>query len=159
MTATGAGHDAIGGGQTASTPPWRRNLTGADAARAQEAGSSRSSNSIERGDSATRSGPPASSAELRARVQGADHWQAADARRDVDDLRTIAALPEEGRKAMATVGDLVDKADAASQTSPICRIGTPGPMLLQVNRRWLGEDHRRTARAYNNLTLQPVSPG
>src|SRR6516165_117751 len=31
---------------------------------------------------------------------GPDHWQTADARRKVETLETIAALPEEGRKAM-----------------------------------------------------------
>src|SRR5262249_42380291 len=36
-----------------------------------------------------------------AKALGSDHWQTADARRKVETLRTIAGLPEEGRRALA----------------------------------------------------------
>ena len=138
-------------GQRDPTPPWERNLTGDDAIRARKL-----EGQVEQLKRAGRFGdaiaPAGEVSELRARVQGADHWQAADAQREVDDLRTIAALPEEGRKAMATVGDLVDGANVAKQRTEYGESVRLQRMVLEVYRRWLGEDHRRTARAYNNLT-------
>src|SRR5262249_21226137 len=47
------------------------------------------------------------------REVGADHWKAASASWDVADLRRIAALPEEGRKALASLGELEDRANTA----------------------------------------------
>src|SRR5690349_6545827 len=87
----------------ASIPPWKRQLSG-DAA-AQVAKLEQQIARLQRAGRFTEAIEPAGEvAELRIRLQGAEHWQTADARRTVDDLRTIAALPEEGRKAMVSVG-------------------------------------------------------
>ena len=40
---------------------------------------------------------------------GPDHWRTADARRAIATLEAIAALPEEGRKAMASIGPMNDQ--------------------------------------------------
>jgi hypothetical protein len=73
---------------------------------------------------------------------GPDHWQAADARRAVDDLRRIAALPEEGRKAMASVGELESKAAAALERARYAEVERLERSVLEIRRRWLGEDDR-----------------
>src|SRR5262249_5055730 len=44
---------------------------------------------------------------------GPDRWRTADARRQVETLRTIAGLPEEGRRALASVVALEQGAKAA----------------------------------------------
>ena len=89
-------------GQTSSTPPWKRQLSGEAASRVQELEHQIAQLQSE-GRFSDAIAPAREAAEIRTRLQGADHWQAADARRAVDDLRKIAALPEEGRKAMASV--------------------------------------------------------
>jgi Tfp pilus assembly protein PilF len=82
---------------------------------------------------------------------GPDHWQTADARRTVDDLRKIAALPEEGRKAMASVGELEQKADEESQRGHYVESERISLTLLEIRRKWLGEHHPDIAQSYNNL--------
>ena len=67
-------------------PPWKRQLSGEAAAQvaqlqqqiAQLRREGRFAEAIE---------PAREVAEIRTRLQGADHWQTADARRAVDDLR------------------------------------------------------------------------
>src|SRR4051812_20209036 len=88
--------------QPSSTPPGKRPLSGEAAARvakleqqiAQLQREGQFANAVE---------PAREVAEIRARLQGDDHWQTADARRTVHDLRTFAALPGEGRKALASL--------------------------------------------------------
>jgi hypothetical protein len=131
-------------------PPWKRPLSGEDAAQvakleqqiAQLQGAGRFAEAIE---------PAREVAEIRTRLQGADHWQTADARRAVDNLRTIAALPEEGRKALASVGDLARKADAERQRAHYSEAERIDRSLLELRRKWLGDDHPDTAASYNNL--------
>src|SRR5262249_14843491 len=96
-------------------------------------------------------GPAREVAETRTRLQCADHWQTADARRGVDDLRKVAALPEEGRKAMASVGDLVQRYEAERQRAHYAEAERISRTLLEIRRKWLGEAHPDTAQSYNNL--------
>src|SRR6516162_7344138 len=95
-------------------PPWKRPLTGEAAAQVQKL-EQQIAQLQKEGKFAEAIAPAREVAEIRTRLQGADHWQTADARRAVDDLRKIATLPEDGRKAMASVGDLVQKAEAERQ--------------------------------------------
>ena len=66
-------------------------------------------------------------AEVRARLQGADHWQAADARRAVADLRKIAALPEEGRAGVGVNGGPRTKGQGGAAAGPLLRSGDDQP--------------------------------
>ena len=106
-----------GSDQPASTPPWKRYLAGENAAQVRRLAQQRFE-LFRAGKYREAIEPASEAAEIRTRLQGADHWQAADARRIVDDLRMVAALPEEGRKAIATVPDLLEKA-AARRGEPI----------------------------------------
>src|SRR5262245_2424822 len=131
-------------------PPWKRPLSGEAASQvakleqqiARLQGAGRFAEAIE---------PARGVAEIRTRLQGADHWQAADARRAVDDLRTIAALPEEGRKAMASVGELAQKADAEYQRGHYAESERINRTLLEIRRKWLGEGHPGTVSSYSYL--------
>jgi tetratricopeptide (TPR) repeat protein len=139
-------------GPNQDIPPWKRQLSGDAASRvaklepqiAQLQREGRFAQTIE---------PAREVAEIRTRLQGADHWQAADARRAVDDLRTIAALPEEGRKAMASVGELDQKAEAARQRVHYSEAERIDRTLLEIRRKWLGAGHPDTAWSYNNLAF------
>ena len=82
------------------TPPWQQPSTG-DAAAQVKKWTQEIANLQSGGRFAEAVGPALKAAELRKRLQGADHFQAVDAQREVDDLRKIAALPEEGRRAVA----------------------------------------------------------
>jgi hypothetical protein len=137
-------------GPNQDIPPWKRQLSGEAAAQvekleqriAQLRREGRFTDAIE---------PAREMAEIRARLQGAEHWQAADARRTVDDLSTIAALPEEGRKALASVEELVKRAGAEHQRAHYAESERLSRTLLEIRRRWLGEDHPHTAGSYNML--------
>jgi hypothetical protein len=84
---------------------------------------------------------------------GPEHWQAADARRAVADLRTIAALPEEGRKAMATVEQVRREAIAASEAARYAEADRLSRRVLETCQRWLGEDHPSTIGSYKDLAV------
>src|SRR5262249_34159750 len=129
-------------------PPWKRPLSG-------EA-TSQVAKLEERIDQLRRAGrfaeaiePAREVVEIRTRLQGADHWQAADARRAVDDLRRIATFSEEGRKAMASVGDLQQKADTERERAHYAEAERINRILLELRRKWLGEDHPAPAGSYN----------
>src|SRR5262245_3595986 len=95
-------------------PPWKRPLSGEAAARVAKL-EQQIDQLRKEGRFAEAIAPAREVAEIRTRLQGADHWQAADARRALEDLRQLAALPEEGRKAMAPVEELDQRADADRQ--------------------------------------------
>src|SRR5262245_11774995 len=84
---------------------------------------------------------------------GPDHWQAADARRTIDDLRAITALPDEGRKALASVGELARKAELKRVGGQYGEAERMDRTRLETCRRWLGDVHHDTAEGYNNLAL------
>jgi CHAT domain-containing protein/Tfp pilus assembly protein PilF len=84
---------------------------------------------------------------------GPDHWQAADARRAVADLRTIAALPEQGRKAMATVEQVRGEAIAASEAARYAEADRLSRRVLETCQRWLGEGHPSTLGSYKDLAV------
>src|SRR6516165_2065757 len=67
-------------------PPWKRQLSG-DAASQVEKLEQRIAQLQKEGKFAEAIGPAREVAEIRTGLQGADHWQAADARRAMDDLR------------------------------------------------------------------------
>ena len=95
--------------------------------------------------------PAREATEIRTRLQGADHWQTVDARCVVDDLRKIAALPEEGRKAMMTSRELQTQAVAERQRGHYAEAERIYRTLLEVRRKWLGDRHPHTAASDNDV--------
>jgi Tfp pilus assembly protein PilF len=139
-------------GQPASTPPWKRQLIGEDASRVEKL--EKQIEQLKRdGRFSDAIGPAREVAEIRIRLQGADHWQAADTRRAVDDLRKIATLPEEGRKAMATVEQVRREAIAASEGARYAEADRLSRRALETCQRWLGEGHPGTLGSYKDLAV------
>src|SRR5262249_51652301 len=138
LASEAAAKPARGPGQ--AIPPWKRPLS--DEAAAQVAQLEQQIALLRRAGWFAEAIEPAREVEeIRTRLQGADHWQTADARRAVDGLRKIADLPEEGRKALAAVGDLHQKADAERQRAHYAESERINRTLLEIRRKWLGEGH------------------
>jgi CHAT domain-containing protein/tetratricopeptide (TPR) repeat protein len=137
-------------GPNQDIPPWKRPLSGEAAARVAKL-EQQIAQLQKEGKFAEAIEPAHEVAEIRTRLQGADHWQTADARRAVDDLRQIAALPEEGRTALASVADLAQKAEAEGQLGHYAESERIHRTVLEIRRKWLGESHPDTARSYYNI--------
>jgi tetratricopeptide (TPR) repeat protein len=90
---------------------------------------------------------------------GSDHWQTADARRTLETLRTIASLPQEGQRAMASLGSLFEEANVLQSRAKYADAEKILRNVTDKTRRWLGEDHPDTAACYNNLALNLRSQG
>jgi CHAT domain-containing protein len=145
-------------GPNQDIPPWKRQLSGEAAARVAKL--------EQRMDQLRREGrfaeviePAREVAEIRTQLQGVDHWQAADACRAADDWRKIAALPEEGRKALASVEDLEQKVGAARQRADYATADRIDRALLEIHQKWLGERHPEIAARYNRLALNLDAQG
>src|SRR5262249_42147598 len=90
---------------------------------------------------------------------GPDHWQTADARRTIETLKTIVGLPEEGRRAMASVGSLAEEADALEDRAKYVDSEKIRREVMEGVRRWLGEDPPDTALSYSNLAVNLQEQG
>jgi CHAT domain-containing protein/Tfp pilus assembly protein PilF len=84
---------------------------------------------------------------------GLENWQTADARRAIETLKHIARLPEEGRKAMASVGALDDQRSAMEEKARYAEAERLAREALTIRERWLGPDHTETAVAINKLAI------
>ncbi len=82
---------------------------------------------------------------------GPDDWRTADSRRQVETLEAVAALPIEGREALAGVPALAVAGDSALRDGRFKEAADIVRRCLEINRRWLGERNHRTATFYNNL--------
>jgi CHAT domain-containing protein/tetratricopeptide (TPR) repeat protein len=85
------------------------------------------------------------------RTLGTDHWQTADKRRLVERLRTMAALPAEGRRVLSGLPALDAAGREAYNDARYDEAVASWSRSLEVRRRWLGERHPDTALSYNNL--------
>ena len=134
----------------ASTPPWQRMLTGADAKQA-EALQQQIDALLGKGEFADAVKPATQLWELRQRRQGPDHWQAADAQRQVNTLQAVAAKPAAQRRALT---EALAKAQQAQALRAKGRYRDEEPLREQAlagYRQVLGEDHPDTALPYNEL--------
>ena len=87
------------------------------------------------------------------RAVGPDHWRSGDARRDVETLRAIARLPEDGRRAMALVVSQGEEASSLQKNNRFRESETIRRRLAEDLRRWLGEEHPETATNYGRLAV------
>jgi CHAT domain-containing protein/Tfp pilus assembly protein PilF len=127
-------------------------LTGADAKRAEELG--------QKIDELRQAGKYAEAQQaarrildLRKRVQGTDHWETADARRLLQTLEKISALPADAQ------AELTEDAKRDGQVFQLFQQGRYAdavPLLkrsVAVRRRHLGEEHSETLKAVNDLAF------
>src|SRR5262249_43008060 len=88
-----------------------------------------------------------------------DHWQSADARRKVETLKAIAGLPEEGRRALATVPALRREILDTYGKARYADAERLGRQLMEVYSRGLGEGHSDTADGYSILAAVLYAQG
>lgn len=137
---------SLGAGE--KRPPWQRLLKDEDARKAKDLQAQ-----VDRHWEANRFDEALKAAEalaaLRAAVQGADHWEAVDARWQVEAMRRILKHDAQDRKEMAGALALrhqiaaLQAAESYREAQPLCE------QLLAVFRRVLGEEHPLTGSVYN----------
>ncbi len=86
-----------------------------------------------------------------ARTRGQDHWQTADARRDVQTYRRLAGLPREAQDRYAKARQADNRAGPLSARGRYAEAAVSLRESLAICRDILGEDHPRTAAGYSNL--------
>jgi tetratricopeptide (TPR) repeat protein len=132
-----------------SRPPWQRLLQGTEAKKAAEL-EARIEQLQEAGkwEEALRAAQEIT--ELRARVQGEEHWEAVNARWLVKALQAVQRQNKEVQKQYA--GLLALDRDAERLEARGYREAQPlRQKALDIRREVLGEDHPDTALSYNNL--------
>ena len=82
---------------------------------------------------------------------GPDHWQVGDARRRVDTLAAIAALPEEGQRAMADDLRAAEEAKGLWDRSECAEAEQAFRELVTLRARWLGDEHPRVAAGRDDV--------
>ncbi len=98
-------------------------------------------------------------AALRARVQGADHWQAHDARLKVATLKTIGGLGKEERAEVRQADAVTRQADNLRAQGKYADAQPLYEKALAIYRKALGEDHPDTATAYNKVAVNLNAQG
>jgi tetratricopeptide (TPR) repeat protein len=136
--------------EPARKPPWQRLLQGEEARKAE--GQEKHLDELqEAGKFAEALKVAEALAELRGKAQGADHWQAANARGQVDALRRVLRHGPEGRNDYARCLALQRQAETLAAK---VRYREAQPLLekvLAIRRQVLGEEHPLTATNYHNL--------
>jgi hypothetical protein len=134
----------------AEEPPYKRVLQGEDAKKAA-ALEKQISELWAAGMFADALEPAREVLALRQRVQSNGHHETADAARQVETLRKVAALPAEQRTALAAAPAIAEKAEALYSRG---KYGEAEPLrrqALAAYEAWLGPKHPDTAISYNNL--------
>ena len=139
-------------------PPWQRMLQGAEAEKATEQ-EKKLAQLQEVGLFAEALKLAEALAELRVKAQGADHWQAVDARFDAEAFRRVLKATKEEQKSYSRA--LVKQRETETLWSE-GRYHEAQPLLEQaliVIRRVLGDDHPATAQIYNNVAANLNAQG
>jgi hypothetical protein len=139
-------------------PPWQRYLQGEDARRAAE--QEKELAQLQQAGRLTEALQVAEAlAELRSRKQGTDHWQAVDARMEVEVLRRVLRQSEQGQKDYARSLELHRQGIELLNRG---RYREAQPLLenvLALHRSILGEEHPHTAASCSNLALNQNAQG
>jgi tetratricopeptide (TPR) repeat protein len=88
-------------------------------------------------------------AQRRVKVQGADHWEAVDARFEVEAIRRVLRQSSGMRKDYAVAFALQRRAEALVQQGRYQAAQQALERVLAIRRQALGEDHPLTAASYN----------
>jgi tetratricopeptide (TPR) repeat protein len=131
-------------------PPWRRLLQGKDAHQATEL-EQQLAPLLRAGKFEDALKPAQALADLRTRSQGASHWQAADARRQVETLRRLLRQGEGPRGEYVSSFALVSRADQLEKTHRHKEAQPLREQVLAVHRKVLGAEHPDTASDCNLL--------
>jgi tetratricopeptide (TPR) repeat protein len=91
--------------------------------------------------------------EIRTRVQGADHWQTADAERMVQTLKRITSSSFEVRADFALAHRLLAESVKLMQQARYAEAEQLYRNILSIYQKVLGEDHLNTVPGYTNLAF------
>ena len=129
-------------------PAWQRLLQGEDARKAgeqekqllklQEAGKLKEALKVSE-----------SVADLRAKKQGEDHWEARDARWNVEAIRQVLRQGQAAREDYAASIALYRETGIQEDRGQFRKALPLQEKVLAIRRRVLGEDHTHTAESYN----------
>jgi CHAT domain-containing protein/Tfp pilus assembly protein PilF len=134
----------------AEEPAWKRVLQGEDAQKAEQL--QKRIGELEAADKYMEAVPLARElAQLREKSQGAEHWQARDARRRVQTLEQIAGLPAEQWRRLREAASLGIKGDELGQRAKYAEAEPLYRRALAIREEVLGAKHHLTADSYNNL--------
>jgi tetratricopeptide (TPR) repeat protein len=90
---------------------------------------------------------------LRRRVQGAEHWEVADATRELDTLRKASRLPLDEQRELAEVLAIGSNAAHLYNTGRHLESEWLARKVLAVCQKLLGEDDPQTATEYNHVAF------
>jgi CHAT domain-containing protein len=133
-------------------PPYKRLLQGDDAKKA-EALQKRIDELWAAGKFAEAVAPAEQLRDLRQRVQGEKHWEAADAMRKVEMLQQVAALPAAKQASLAQAPALDAQAKELNQRGSYARAEPLYRQALAICEEVLGPRHTATASCYNELAI------
>jgi tetratricopeptide (TPR) repeat protein len=129
-------------------PPWQRLLQGADAKKAAEQ-ESRVSQLQEAGHFAEALKVAQALAELRAKAQGAEHWEALNARFAVEALRHVLRAKKEEQHSYRGALVLNRAAYSLAAKGHNFEAQPLYDQVLSIRRKVLGEEHPDTATSYS----------
>jgi CHAT domain-containing protein/tetratricopeptide (TPR) repeat protein len=139
-------------------PPYQRLLQGDDARQAQ-----RLQDQEDKDWAAGHFGKALKAGEalltLRRKLQGAEHWQAVDARWHVEALRRILKQAAAARRQMAEMPSWLRQAEQADARGRPRQAQPLWEKILACDRLLLGEDHPDTAASYNCLAANLYAQG
>jgi tetratricopeptide (TPR) repeat protein len=139
-------------------PPWQRLLQGDDARKARTL-DERLQELQEAGKFEEALAVAEELAALRVRVQGADHWQAVDARYTTEALRKAIRAGKDDRADYAASFASERRADALVRTARYREAQPLFDKVLAIRRKVLGEDHPDTAMSYRDIASNLSNQG
>jgi tetratricopeptide (TPR) repeat protein len=142
----------------ASKPPWQRLLQGEDAKRAGE-----QEKQLAELQAAGKFEDALKVAEAllqsRERAQGQDHWEAVNARQEVEAIRRVLRQGREARDEYAASFGLADRAEKLIAAGRAKEAQPLQENVLAVRRKVLGEEHPLTAAAQADLAFNLHAQG
>ncbi len=138
--------------ETERRPQWQRMLTGEDSLRVVDL-EERITELRHAGSYAEAIPLAAEVLEIRRTVQGADHWETADAQRVGQTLKHIASLPPEARAELARADGAEVEVDRLYEEGRYDEALSVFQQQLETRRRLLGEEHPDVALGSNDLGL------
>jgi tetratricopeptide (TPR) repeat protein len=133
-------------------PPWQRLLQGEDAKKAEE--QEKKLVQLQEAGQFTEALKVAQAlADLRAKVQGADHWEAVNARFDVETIRRVLKANKEEQQSYGHTFGMQREAEALVAKGRYREAQSLFEQVLSICLKVLGEQYPNTATSYHNLSV------
>jgi tetratricopeptide (TPR) repeat protein len=140
----------LGADEAAPKPPWQRLLQGDEAHKAAQ--QEKKLAQLQEAGKFAQALPLAEAlAKRRAEIQGEDHWEAVNARWEVDALRRVLRQGEKSRQQWASTLAVLRQAEALVAKGRHKEAQPLREQILTIRRQVLGEDHPHTANSYDRV--------